>query len=222
VGLIHSGTAGQGGFWRGKAGPGNARQGFHYSLIHCVAAWHVGAGPGKSRYRKARFSLTVYGEKEMRFEKSADTKVLENVLSEMKVGDVLTYEELSRSIGRDVRQFALGALTTARQSLMKEKRMVFDIERNVGIKRLDDNQIIDSTESDRLKMQRTGKKALTKLASVEFSNLTPDKKKQHVVASAQIGAIVMFSKKSSQSKIESHVKSDSSTLAIGETLKMFT
>jgi hypothetical protein len=157
----------------------------------------------------------------MRFEKSADTKVLENVLSEMKVGDMLTYAELSKAIGRDVRQFAIGALASARGSLLKEKKMVFAIERKIGIKRLDDNQIIDSTEADRLHMQRTGKKSLAKLASVSFENLSEEKKKQHVVASAQIGTIVMFSQKSSQKKIESKVNGSTSVLAIGETLKLF-
>jgi len=158
----------------------------------------------------------------MRFEKSADTKVIESVLIEAKVGQLVTYEKLSEAIGRDVREYARGSLQTARSTLLKDNQIVFAVENKVGLKRLDDSQIIASTESDRLHIQRTGKKVLNKLSTVKFEGLTESEKKQHIVASAQVGAIVMFSQKSSQKKIESKVQHTAGVLAIGETLKMFT
>ena len=157
----------------------------------------------------------------MNFEKSADTKILESALSEAKVGDLITYEALSRAIGRDVRQFALPSLRSARHGLLKSKNMVFGVETGVGYRRLDDSQIVDSTEADRQKLKRAANRSIRKLGVVNFDNLPPEKKKQHTVAAAQMGAIAMFSSKSTTKKIASNVNESKATLAIGETLSMF-
>ncbi len=157
----------------------------------------------------------------MKFEKSSDTRIIETILESAAVGQLITYAELSKAIGRDVRQHARGSIKTARESLLKEKQFVFAVETNEGLRRLNDSQVVASTEADRLHIQRAGKKVLTKLSTVKFEGLSETEKRQHVVASAQIGAIVMFSQKSSQKKIESKVNADTSILAIGETLKLF-
>jgi len=157
----------------------------------------------------------------MLYEKSVDTKVLEQVLAEANVGQMVTYEELSKAIGRDVRQFALPSLRSARHGLLKSKNMVFGVEAGVGYRRLDDSQIVDSTVSDRAKMKRAANRSIKKLSVVNFDALPPEKKRQHTVASAQMGAIAMFSGKSATKKIETAVNETKTTLAIGETLKMF-
>lgn len=154
-------------------------------------------------------------------EKSVDTKVIEALLAEAVVGQVITYEEMSKAIGRDVRQHALSSLVTARRSLEKDKRIVFGVERNVGLKRLNDVEIVSTAESSRRHMQRTAKRSLTKLATVNFENLDADAKRQHVTYSAQLGALAMFAAKASTKKIEGKVNGSSRDLPIGETLKLF-
>ena len=153
-------------------------------------------------------------------EKSADTKILESVLAEATVGDLVTYETLSKAIGRDVRVFALPSLRSARHGLLKSKNMVFGCEANLGYRRLNDSQIVDSAELDRMKMKRAANRSINKLGVVDFDKLPPEKKKQHTVASAQMGAIALFSGKNATKKIAESVN-DKTTIAIGETLKMF-
>jgi hypothetical protein len=153
-------------------------------------------------------------------EKSADTKILESVLAEATVGDLVTYETLSKAIGRDVRVFALPSLRSARHGLLRDKKYVFGCEAGVGLRRLNDSQIVDSSESDRMKMKRAANRSIKKLGVVDFDKLPPEKKKQHTVASAQMGAIALFSGKSATKKIAEGVN-DKTTIAIGETLKMF-
>lgn len=156
----------------------------------------------------------------MKFEKSADTKVLEHVLAEMKVGDLMTYESLSKSIGRNVREFALAALYSARRSLQRNKRMVFACEDGVGIKRLDDSGIVDSVEFDRKSLLKRANRTMDKLGCVNFEGLTEDQKRKHTAAAAQMGVVAMFSSKASTKKIESKITGK--PLAIGETLNLFT
>ena len=157
----------------------------------------------------------------MKFELSADAKILRSVLEEAKVGDTITYDEMSKAIGRDVREFARSALGTARQGVLREKKFVFGVEATVGFVRLNDSQIVSSSESDRRRLQRTAKKSLTKLSVVDFAALPEEQRRSHVVASAQMGAIAMFSTAASTKKIASKVDGSSETLAIGETLKLF-
>lgn len=153
-------------------------------------------------------------------EKSSDTKIIENVLRGSAVGDTITYADLSRAIGRDVREFAYCAMRTARNTLLKEGK-VFGVEANVGLVRLSDSQIIKSTDCDRSRIGRIGRKSLRKLEVVNYEKLTPEERRKHTVASAQIGAIEMFASRSTSKKIEGRVNSDTKVLAIGETLSMF-
>lgn len=154
----------------------------------------------------------------MRFEISADRKIIENMLENTEVGQLVTYEALSKAIGRDVRTYASGALQGARKALL-QKRIVFDCESKVGLVRLNDAQIIDSTESERARIMRASKRGLQKLASVEFSKLSDEEKKKHVARSAVFGTLTMFSTASSVKKIENHATVKE--MAIGETLKLF-
>lgn len=157
----------------------------------------------------------------MKFEKSNDTRIIESVLVEAKVGQIVTYEELSKAIGRDVRIHARPSLQSARRAVLNAHGIVFSAETNEGLRRLDDSQIVDASEEDRAKMRRAAGRAIKKLSVVDFGQLPEDKKRKHIVMSAQIGAIEMFAAKSATKKIESKVDGTKSTLAIGETLKMF-
>jgi hypothetical protein len=157
----------------------------------------------------------------MNFEKSADAKIIEQVLNECAVGGVVTYEALSKAIGRDVRVHARSALKTARRSLMSSKRVVFGVECNVGLIRLDDVGIVKSSEADRVSMHRASNRVIKKLGCVNFENLDEATKREHTVSASMMGALSMFSSKASSKKIASKVTSESSQLAIGETLKLF-
>lgn len=156
----------------------------------------------------------------MLHEKSSDTKIIESVLRGSSVGDTISYEDLSKAIGRDVREFAYCAMRTARRTLLKEG-MVFGVESGVGLVRLNDSQIIKTTDSDRARLRRIGRHSLRKLEVVKYDSLTPEEKRKHTVASAQMGVIEMFASKSTASRIESKVTADTKVLPIGETLSMF-
>jgi len=153
-------------------------------------------------------------------EKSSDTKIVESVLREAKIGETVSYERLSKAIGRDVREFAQCAMRTARNALIKEK-IVFGVEANVGLVRLNDSEIVKSTEHDRQRLRRIGRKSLRKLEVVDYAALTAEDKRRHTTAAAQMGAIEMFASKATANRIESKVTADTKVLAIGETLSLF-
>lgn len=157
----------------------------------------------------------------MNFELSADAKILKSVLAEAKVGDTITYETLSKAIGRDVREHARSALGTARHGVLRDNKIVFGVQNNVGLVRLNDVEIVKTTESDRRKMHRTAGRALRRLESADYEALDNDSKRSHIVASAQFGVLRSLSTSASTKKIESKVSGSSDALPIGETLKLF-
>lgn len=159
----------------------------------------------------------------MKFELSADTKVIRSVLEEAKVGDIVTYETLSKAIGRDVREFAMGAINSARRILLNEKRYVFECVQKIGYKRLDDSNIVKSMERDRRHIAKYSGRSLKKLECVAFNALSKEEQKTHTVAAAQFGVLRMMAKDAATKRIEERaVKANTATLAIGETLGLFT
>lgn len=169
----------------------------------------------------ARQGFNSQSDKEMNFEKSSDTKILESVLVEAKVGDLITYDELSKAIGRNVRVFAMPSLRSARRGVFSSKQFVFGVETGVGLRRLNDSQIVDTTESDRARMRRAANRSIKKLGVVNFAELDEQHKRKHIVSSAQMGAISMFASKSATKKIDAKVDAKKDVLAIGDTLKLF-
>lgn len=199
---------------------GKARQHKARILNHTTGkAWHGVAGRGQSGRGNARQLKTR--NLQMRFEKSADTKVIESVLAEANIGDVVTYEQISKAIGRDVREFALSALGSARRGVFKEKKYVFEVIDNVGLKRLNDQEIVSSSARDIRKLRKTARRGIAKLAIVNFDELPEEKKREHTTAAAQMGVIEHFATSGATRRIEKAVDSTKRVIPIGETLKMF-
>lgn len=158
----------------------------------------------------------------MAFVKHQDTIALEALLRKLEVGQSLTWEELSASIGADCSPggVAYVRLQSARNALLNDRIVIGTVAR-VGVKRMSDTDIAEHAQSDVATVRRAARKSLKRLASVrEFDKLTDEHKRQHLVASAQLGAIHEFSKPSATKRIASAVKT-SEPLALGKTLELF-
>lgn len=152
--------------------------------------------------------------------KSADTSIIENRLRSTQPGDVVSYDELSKLLGRDVREHCRGNLNTARKTAMHEG-IFFDVRTNEGLVRLDGEQATAASEHHIVRSRKAARRGLDHLAHVPFDTLSDESKQKHLTASAQLGAIHLFSTSKSAKKIELAVKSTTSPMAIGETLKLF-
>lgn len=161
-------------------------------------------------------------EKRMLYEKSSDARVLEMFLMKMTIGQLASYEDMSAYLGKDVLSSKVrSALQTARNTLQRERRMVFGCERGIGLRRLNDEQIVGSIESDCRRIQRVSRRSMKKLAAANFDALSPEGKRKHVVHSAQLGALALFSTRKAAARIETRVKDGDVSLPIDETLRLF-
>lgn len=94
-------------------------------------------------------------------ELSADTKAIITRLREMAIGELVTYDELSGIIGRDIQRNRY-ILDSARRNVEREDGAVFGIERGVGIRRMTADEApnigIQSRKSIRRKADRGAKR----------------------------------------------------------------
>ena len=153
-------------------------------------------------------------------EKSADTKVIEHRLRNTAEGDIVTYAELSKLLGRDVREYCQSNVQSARRALIGES-IFFDCVSGEGYKRLNNEEAVAVSDHYRIRARKAARRGLTHLVNVPFDGLTDESKRKHLAMSAQLGAIELFSSTKSAKRIETAVSETKTTMAIGETLKLF-
>ena len=107
---------------------------------------------------------------------SADTLFIYERLQKTQIGEEVTYDELSKLIGRKV---APGMLVTARKKAMNDDQIVFGTIRNKGLKRLADSEVVSTAKATFLGIQRTTKRERRRLSSVKYEMLSKGEQGRH-------------------------------------------
>lgn len=154
---------------------------------------------------------------------SADAVRILRRLESSQVGETITYQELALLIGGSVHPGAAGysKLTTAKRALLRERGYVFGAVMNIGIKRLDDSEIVDDTQNGVRRMRRMNTRQEMKLASIDDAKL-PDSDKVRANCLRTLLAFTRetFSKKHME-RIEMQVQQDNQRLSLEATLEAF-
>lgn len=155
-------------------------------------------------------------------EMAVDTRLLAQRLRGLTPGETVSYDELDKAIGRKVRAGARQALYSARNIALREG-IVTEAVRKVGIKRLTDSEIVGAIGGQyRERVRRGGRRAMRKLTSVDFEQLSPHEKVKHNAELSQNGALVAFAGDTVTRRIAAKVsKTASEPLALAHTLKLF-
>ena len=153
-------------------------------------------------------------------EKSTDTLIVEHRLRSAEIGDVVSYAELSKLLGRDVREHCRGSIGTARKTLISES-VFFSTISGEGLKRLNGEEAVNSSDSFVARARSATRRGLNLLRHVQFAELSEDAKQKHLATSSQLGAMHLFSSSKAARKIETRVKAAGTEIPIGETLKLF-
>lgn len=152
-------------------------------------------------------------------ELSVDTQLLFDRLIKAKIGETVTYQELSGLIGADVQGRARGLLRTARKKAMREERMVFGVVRNVGLKRLDDSGIVSTGQLTLAKIRRQARMGMVQLACVRNFDAMPNEAKvAHNTHMSMLGALVAATKPTKVKALESKIAAAGDKLPVGRTI----
>ena len=142
-------------------------------------------------------------EKNPQFKLSIDTQTLVGILEKAAVGDVVPYHTLTEAIRKDVTTEARGSMDSARRVLMRDKQIVFDCIRGVGLKRLSDCEITETSATFIKQARRKATKGLNTLGCADYQNLNQEQRNQHNVGAAILGVMKLAGASNSINKIKS-------------------
>jgi predicted AAA+ superfamily ATPase len=159
--------------------------------------------------------------KRPRFQLSLDTRLLYDRIKQAEVGELVTYEELSTIIGRDVRENGRASLLSARRVAKRDDRIVFGVIQTQGIIRLDDNEIVDTADAVLKTIGKRERNAAQTIAASNYESLDPEHRVRHNTSMSMMGALASLSKPSAYKRIRSAVEARNGILGISATLEHF-
>jgi hypothetical protein len=151
---------------------------------------------------------------------SIDAKVLSEVLAKVHVGDIVTYDILSKSIGRDVRTIARGILDTARKKVLNDRQIVFGTVRGAGLRRLTDEETVDTGEQTLASVRGATRRGMRRITAVDFDSLPNEKKILHNVYASLFGTLSHFSRAKSVKALSENASSQTGQLPVAKTLEI--
>ena len=154
---------------------------------------------------------------------SVDARLIYERLSTANPGDVVTYEELSQTIGIPSQQRPKAHLiVTARRKSQRDDGKVFAAITNVGLKCMTDSEIATSGEVDRKKIRSASKRGIKRISCVkDFGALSNEDKIAHNTSMSMLGAIHQGVSYQSMKRLENVIKDTSEALPLAKTLELF-
>jgi len=144
--------------------------------------------------------------------------VIERLLN-TEEGDVVTYDELSTVIGRDIRLNRY-CLHTAINKLLREHQIYFSAVRGVGVKRCNDPEKVDAGTSFVPRIRRMAKKGVRITLSVrDYAKMEKEMQTQHNAQVSLLGAIGAISAAPKLKAIAAKVQEAQEKLPLAKTLE---
>jgi len=157
-----------------------------------------------------------------KYERAIETDLLYGTLREVKPNKSISYADLSELIGADVQKNnARGYLYTARRLCETDHDIVFEVVRNVGLKRIVNDDVMGVAESAFSSIRRKAGKTIKTIKTVNYKALSNEGKTKHNASITLMGTISLFSKKRSQLLLEDKARETGKALPLGKTLELF-
>ena len=128
---------------------------------------------------------------ELTSKNAVDIDALKIRLCKMQIGEVITYDQISEVIGRNIRKDGKrGIAYQAMNQLLSEQRFVFGTIRNVGFKRLNADETVESTKDGMTRIRKISRKQVKRLSAVDYGSISTNALKvQHNASISLYGAI---------------------------------
>ena len=152
---------------------------------------------------------------------SIETKLVAQRIASMKVGDILTWNDLSDLLGIPAQTgHGYRAVQSGRNIAFRDHGIVLGIIIKTGYRRLSDSEIVESSNHISKKVRKISRKGMARLSKVEYEKLSHEEKSTHN------GYLALFSLMTNISSVPSTKKIISNCvdtpLTLGQTMKLFT
>ena len=154
---------------------------------------------------------------------SVDSHAVYVRITQLKPGEIVLYSELSSLIGRDFQLYGRGNLETAERIALRDDKMVFASVRNVGVKRLENEEIPFVVGGGTItKIRRAARRCGKKIIAADYDALSNDGKIRHNTGLSVLGAFVQMTRPKAIAKIDSAVELEAlNRLTFAKTLEQF-
>jgi hypothetical protein len=149
-----------------------------------------------------------------------ETRIVLERLAKAQPGETVTYEELDRITGCNVRK-RRNVLTTPINKLLNEQAMVFVSEVGKGIRLLTNEEIPNLGQRDITRVGRIAKRSIKRLAAVDYDKLSEQGKIIHNTSMTILALAQRSSTTKSMSLVQEAVGKRTSPLPLGDTLRLF-
>lgn len=156
-------------------------------------------------------------------EVAQDTRVLSGRLARLAPGELVTYNELTALIGRDVRTIARSTLNSARHIAERDHGLAFGCVHRSGIKRMEGGELPSIGDAAISGIRRKATRASKRmLHAAEKVVLSDEARLQLNARASSLGTIALCSSSKAAARIEEAVKNNGNMeLSVSATLAMF-
>lgn len=157
------------------------------------------------------------------FTPSVEMNLIFKRLTEAAIDETITYDELTKLIGINVRTGGYRYVKAAREKALREKQMVFEVVSKVGIRRLSASDVVDHVEGYSSRIRKASRKAFVKLTSIndQYKTLSREKQLRHNLLASVHGAIAHMTTEKTLKRVEAGLKDSSEALPVQKTLEAF-
>jgi hypothetical protein len=149
-----------------------------------------------------------------------ETKIVLERLAKAQPGETVTYEELNKLAGCDVRK-RRNIITTSTNKLLVEQAKVFVSETGKGMRLLHNEEIPALGARDIGRVGRIAKRSIRKLAAADYDKLSEQAKIQHNTHMTLLSLVQRGATTKSLALVQEAVTKRTNPLPIGDTLKLF-
>lgn len=155
-------------------------------------------------------------------ELSIDTRLLANHLSKANPGDVLTYDDLSKVIGRDVRgKQGYQRLQSARRVVRRENDMIFATIAKVGLRCCDDAGKVRIANGYIDRVHSAAKKGINVVSAINYDKLENNDRIALNATASHLGVLHQITTAKAQKKLTQAVTEVNDKLPLAKTLEQF-
>lgn len=153
-------------------------------------------------------------------ENIADIETIARKLGEMSIGTTLNYEVLTALIGREVRSHR-HLLISARKQVEQETGALFEIVRDVGIKRLTADETADVGLGVIRKVRRAARRGVDRLGRVRVNDMDREAANKVIAHRSQLGAIALVADGRKSATLAKEAGKTGTLVPAGRVLDMF-
>jgi hypothetical protein len=149
---------------------------------------------------------------------SIDVQTLCRAMAESQVGDILTYQQLSALIHKDIQTEGRQALLSARRIVQRDMQIVFGTIYKEGLKRLSDTEIVMTGQQTVVRIRRASHRGAARVAVARPERLQPDGRLRQNTLLSLLAMIHASTTESRMRKLEGKVAQAESKLPLEATL----